>query len=181
MLLLAANPAHAFQNGAALNGGTRGKPVGVTTMRPAPIFMDETIFQKALRGELEQEGAENVFLSEAGWAKYLDEQGQSYSMNERVSKAKDGYFTPDVFSNPIDNVNAFISSLKRAVDDPLEAGFPTISNDQSGARSWGKGDEILSRTIKPKEKDFEPKKRLTGIPGLNIFGAPGSKLNLFNR
>ena len=65
--------------------------------------MDETIIQKAFSGELEQEGAENVFMSELGWATYLDKQaGSSYNMNERVSKASDGYFTPDVFSNPVD-------------------------------------------------------------------------------
>ena len=35
--------------------------------------MDETILEKALAGELEEEGAENVFMSELGWATYLDE------------------------------------------------------------------------------------------------------------
>ena len=25
-------------------------------------------------------------------------------------------------------------------------------------------------------QDFDPKKRVTGIPGYNLFGAPGSKL-----
>ena len=65
--------------------------------------MDETIMEKALSGELEQEGADNVFMSEVGWASYLDKQaGSSYNMNERPSKAQDGYFTPDVFSNPFD-------------------------------------------------------------------------------
>ena len=65
--------------------------------------MDETIMQKAISGELEQEGAENVFMSELGWASYLDKNaGSSYNMNERPSKAGDGYFTPDVFSNPIE-------------------------------------------------------------------------------
>ena len=71
--------------------------------RPA---MDETIMEKALSGELEQEGADNVFMSEVGWASYLDKQaGSSYNMNERPSKAQDGYFTPDVFSNPIDGAS----------------------------------------------------------------------------
>ena len=60
--------------------------------------------------------------------------------------------------------------------DPLSAGFPTISNDQSGARSWPKGaGEVNARTIKPKVKDMDPNKRVRGIPGLNVFGAPSSK------
>ena len=51
----------------------------------------------------------------------------------------------------------------------------TISNDKSGARSWGEFNEVKSRTIKPKEKDFDADKRVVGIPGYNVFGAPGSK------
>ena len=35
--------------------------------------MDETIVENALAGTLEEEGAENIFLSELGWASYLDE------------------------------------------------------------------------------------------------------------
>merc|ERR1719424_688371 len=69
----------------------------------AAVSMDETILEKALAGELEQEGAENVFMTEVGWATYLDKEAkQSYNMNERVSMAQDGYFTADIFSNPID-------------------------------------------------------------------------------
>ena len=69
----------------------------------AAVSMDETILEKALAGELEQEGAENVFMSEVGWATYLDKNaGSSYNMNQRVSQADDGYFTPDVFSSPVD-------------------------------------------------------------------------------
>lgn len=65
--------------------------------------MDETILEKALAGELEEEGAENVFMSELGWATYLDEKaGSSYNLNERPSLAQDGYFTADIFSNPAD-------------------------------------------------------------------------------
>ena len=30
-------------------------------------------------------------------------------------------------------------------------------------------------TIKPKVKDFDPKKRIRGIPGFNFFGTPSSK------
>ena len=75
----------------------------VRSSRQGAVFMDETIMEKALAGELEQEGAENVFMSELGWATYLDKNaGSSYNMNERPSKASDGYFTPDAFSNPID-------------------------------------------------------------------------------
>ena len=73
--------------------------------------MDETIIEKAILGGLEEEGAENVFMTEVGWATYLDkEAGQSYNMNERVSKAKDGYFTPDFFSNPIDVASSWVAS-----------------------------------------------------------------------
>lgn len=70
----------------------------------APVTsMDETIIEKALAGELEAEGAENVFLSEVGWASYLDKEAKSsYNMNQRVSQADDGYFTPDIFSNPLE-------------------------------------------------------------------------------
>jgi len=147
-----------------------GNPTGLS--RSPPAVMDETLFEKALRGELEQEGAENVFLSEAGWATYLDkEAGQSYAMNERVSEAQDGYFTPDVFSNPIDNVIAWFDSVKRYATQPLETAFPTISNDKSGARSFGKGTEIKARTIQPKTKDFNPELRQTGR-GFNWFGSP---------
>ena len=77
------------------------------TVRQRAVFMDETIMEKALAGELEQEGAENVFMSELGWATYLDKNaGSSYNMNERPSMAQDGYFTADIFSNPIDGAAA---------------------------------------------------------------------------
>merc|ERR1719199_313313 len=100
--------------------------------------MDETILEKALAGELEEEGAENVFMSELGWAYYLDkEAGSSYNMNERYSLAEDGYVTPTVFSNPIDVVTGWVDSItNKVLANPLETGFPTISNDQSGARSY---------------------------------------------
>lgn len=143
--------------------------------------MDETILEKALAGELEEEGAENVFMSEVGWAYYLDkEAGSSYAMNERFSLAEDGYVTPDVFSSPVDVVSSWIDSLKNKVAaDPLETAFPTISNDMSGARSYPKGlNEINARTIKPKTKDMDAKLRITGIPGFNFFGSPSSKQDL---
>ena len=40
--------------------------------RSRQIRMDETIIENALAGTLEEEGAENIFLSELGWASYLD-------------------------------------------------------------------------------------------------------------
>lgn len=73
-------------------------------------------------------------------------------------------------------LSSWVESLKGVASDPLSVAFPTIQNDQSGARSWGPGvTEVNARTIKPKEKDFDPKKRVVGIPGLNVFGAPSSK------
>merc|ERR1712046_278852 len=90
--------------------------------------------------------------------------------------AEDGYFTADAFSNPLNVLSDFKDGILRAISSPLETGFPTISNDQSGNRAYPEGGEIKSRTIKPKEKDFDPKKRIVGIPGYNLFGAPSSKL-----
>lgn len=209
------------------------------SLRAAAPCMDETLLEKTLAGELEQEGAENVFLTEVGWATYLDKNAkQSYNMNERVSKAYDGYFTADVFSNPADGARAARAgglaalrprtellaapagrplspprrparrSARRLVrvdeEDPRRpalhkcrtraraarrrapacsqrarscSGFPTISNDVDGARSYGAASEVKARTIKPKVKDFDPKKRITGIPGFNFFGAPSSKMD----
>lgn len=143
----------------------------------AHVSMDETIMQKALAGELEEEGAENVFLTEVGWASYLDREAKSsYNMNQRPSLAEDGYFTPSIFANPLDVLISWKDALLRTAANPLETAFPTISNDESGARSWGPGvTEVKARTIKPKVKDFDPKKRITGIPGFNAFGAPSSK------
>merc|ERR1719163_724671 len=145
--------------------------------RASAPLMDETIMQKAFAGELEEEGAENVFMSELGCATYLDENaGGSYNLNQRPSKAEDGYFTPDVFSNPIDVALSWFESMKNVVSDPGSIAFPTIVNDQSGARSYPKGmNEVNARTIKPKVKDFDPKKRVVGIPGFNAFGSPSSK------
>jgi len=142
------------------------------------VHMDETIMEKAWAGELEEEGAENVFMSEVGWATYLDKScGSSYAMNERVSRASDGYFTADIFSNPIDVIKDWWGAMQGVASDPFSAGFMTISNDKSGNRSFPKGaTEIDARTIKPKKKEFNPKMRVTGIPGLNLFGAPSSKL-----
>jgi hypothetical protein len=38
---------------------------------------------------------------------------------------------------------------------------------------------VKSRTIAPKVKDFDPKLRITGIPGFNLFGSPSSKQGEF--
>ena len=66
--------------------------------------------------------------------------------------------------------------MKRVATDPLAASFMTIGNDQTGNRAWPKGyNEIKSRTIAPKFKDFDKKLRITGIPGFNFFGTPSSK------
>ena len=51
--------------------------------------------RRGVQGTLEEEGAENPWMSEAGWADYLDKNAQSsYNMNQRPSKADDGYWTP---------------------------------------------------------------------------------------
>lgn len=78
-------------------------PVRVAPVRYAPaIFMDETILEKALAGELEAEGFENCFLSEVGWADYLDKNAKSsYNMNERPSLAADGYYTASILDSPV--------------------------------------------------------------------------------
>mmetsp|Transcript_21404 Transcript_21404/g.43314 ORF Transcript_21404/g.43314 Transcript_21404/m.43314 type:complete len:181 (-) Transcript_21404:268-810(-) len=167
--------ASAYVMPAALRSST-----SAATARAGATFMDETIIERALEGTLEEEGAENVFMSEVGWATYLDQNaGSSYNMNQRVSLADDGYFTPDVFSNPLEVLGSWVESLKGVASDPLAAGFPTISNDQTGARSYPKGaNEISARTIKPKVKDFSKDMRITGIPGFNFFGAPSSKSDL---
>jgi len=147
-------------------------------VRAPVVTMDETILEKALAGELEEEGAENCFMSEVGWADYLDKNSKSsYNMNERPSMAGDGYYTSSILDNPLDILNDFKDGLLRVFEDPLSVGFLTIGNDKSGARAFPVGGEVASRTIKPKDKDFDPKKRITGIPGYNLFGAPSSKLS----
>merc|ERR1712087_270348 len=85
------------------------------------VSMDETIMQKALAGELEEEGAENVFMSEVGWASYLDKEAKSsYNMNQRPSMADDGYFTPSIFSNPLDVLVAWKDALFGAASNPRQ-------------------------------------------------------------
>ena len=81
--------------------------LGGALRRSPAVSMDETLFEKALAGELEQEGAENLFLSEVGWATYMDEAcGSSYAMNPRPSQAEDGYFTSSILSNPLDGARS---------------------------------------------------------------------------
>ncbi len=164
-------------------------PRATAPLRAPPALMDETIIQKALAGELEEEGAENVFLSEVGWATYLDQEAKSsYNLNQRPSMADDGYFTADVFSSPLDVLADWKDAVVGAISAPLETAFPTITNDESGNRMFPKGlDEVKARTIKPKDKDFDANKRIVGIPGFNAFGSPSSKqegnflADLFNR
>lgn len=141
----------------------------------AATSLDETIFERTLEGTLEEEGAENPWMSEAGWADYLDKNAQSsYNMNQRPSKADDGYWTPDVFSNPIDVFTGWARGLIGQVSDPLGVSFMTITNDKTGARAWPTAEgEVKSRTITPKVKDILQKElRQTGLPGFGLFGAP---------
>ena len=77
-------------------------------------------------------------------------------------------------------VSDWFGTVKRAVGAPLATSFLSISNDPTGNRAWPKGyDEVKSRTIAPKVKDFDPKLRITGIPGFNLFGSPSSKQGEF--
>ena len=77
-------------------------------------------------------------------------------------------------------IGDWIGTVKRAASAPLANSFLSISNDPKGARSFPKGyDEVKSRTIAPKVKDFDPKLRITGIPGFNLFGTPSSKQEEF--
>merc|ERR1712127_623172 len=55
------------------------------TVRQSAVFMDETLMEKALAGELEDEGAENVFMSEVGWATYLDQNAESSALSRGQS------------------------------------------------------------------------------------------------
>ena len=80
-------------------------PSRAAAVRPAAasVFMDETVFERALAGELEEEGFENPFMSEVGWADYLDKNAKSsYNMNQRPSLADDGYYTASIVDNPLD-------------------------------------------------------------------------------
>ena len=77
---------------------------------------------------------------------------------------------------PFAVIGSWVASMQRLAKDPFNTGFMTISNDPNDARSFPKGaTEVNSRTIKPKVKNFDPKQRVTGIPGINVFGAPSSK------
>lgn len=136
MLAVVAYTTSAYAPGAAVAPMRAAR----TAARQGAVTMDETILERALEGTLEEEGAENVFMTEVGWATYLDKEcGSSYNMNQRVSQADDGYFTPDIFSNPLEVVGSFVEGLKTTVSAPLNTHFLTISNDQTGARAWPKG------------------------------------------
>ena len=50
-------------------------------------------------------------------------------MNEQASKAVDGYYTPDAFSNPLEVLGSWVESVKGVAADPLAVAFPTITND----------------------------------------------------
>ena len=77
---------------------------------------------------------------------------------------------------PFAVIGDWFDALKRYASEPLATAFPTITNDPNELRSYPKGaNEVNARTIKPKTKDFDPKKRITGIPGFNFFGSPSSK------
>jgi hypothetical protein len=139
--------------------------------------MDETILQLAWKGmcktgdpwsELRKEGQTEFWKSELGWAKWLDSQGQSYNMNERVSLAKDGYLQPSVMDfveNPGFVARSVINKAKKIAYDPGETFLVTISNDKSGSRSWGAYSEIESRTHKPKKGYTR-----YGLGGRGVFG-----------
>lgn len=136
--------------------------------------MDDTLFEAALTGKLQEEGTEQVWLSEIGLAETMDKKYKSsYNMNERPSLSHDGFYTPDVFSSPTDIIASFLSGIKEALAAPLETGFPTIDNDQTGGRSWPKGThEQTSRIIKPTKRDLHKKQlRVVGV-GINNWGAP---------
>jgi hypothetical protein len=134
--------------------------------------MDETIYQnfgKTFFGDdgtdyLVEEGQEEFWRSEKGWARYLDEQGQSYNMNPRPS-LDPSFDAPDLLDSPVDVLKSFIGSIKRIARDPADYYFPSLSNDMSGARSWGGGSEVESRNHKP-PKGFGAR----GLEGTGIFG-----------
>ena len=92
-------------------------------------------------------------------------------MNERASVAGDGYFTPDAFSNPLDVLGSWAESMKRVASDPMSVAFPTITNDMSGNRSYGKGKtEYNARTLQYDKYYYE-----SINSGENFFNLFGSK------
>merc|ERR1711908_189537 len=105
-------------------------------------------------------------------ASYLDKEAKSsYNMNQRVSQADDGYFTPTFFSNPLEVLGSFKDGLLFSIGNPLGSAFPTISNDPSGNRAYPPGaNEINARTIKPKVKDFDKPSSKSGNPLADFFG-----------
>jgi len=55
--------------------------------------------------------------------------------------------------------------MKRVASDPLNAAFPTITNDPDGKRTWGAGSEFKSRTHQL-DKTYPP----SGDQLFNLFG-----------
>lgn len=104
--------------------------------------------------------------------------GPAPRLEERGSRCcSERSLTPPLY---LTVVSDWFGTVKRAVGAPLATSFLSISNDPTGNRAWPKGyDEVKSRTIAPKVKDFDPKLRITGIPGFNLFGSPSSKQGEF--
>lgn len=176
----------ADQEASAAFNGARLASRNIQHQRRAPAAkMDETFLEGLIDlvqggSKLKDEGTEEFWKSEKGWSKYLDEKHeQSYAMNARPSLAgENGDDAPgagDIHllnAGPIDNAKALAKNIGKVIKDPLDAVFPTISNDPSGTRSWGKNqNEIMSRTIKPKVKDMDPSRRKS-VDGFNLFGSP---------
>ena len=97
-------------------------------------------------------------------------------MNEQVSKARDGYFTPTAFSNPLKVIGSWGQSMARVAKDPMDSAFPTISNDPTGNRSYGEGKtEFNARTLQYEKYYKEPINS-----GENLFNLFGSKYDPSN-
>jgi len=124
--------------------------------KPA-VHMDETLFDDILSDKLEQEGAASPWLSEAGWAVYLDKEGIPYAMNDRVSDDFN-YFSATVFGNPFDVLGDFFENLGN-LGLMFRTKAPEFTLKGSGAKEAA-----------PKKAD--PSLREVGKPGVfNLFGA----------
>ncbi|KAG8465650.1 hypothetical protein KFE25_002957 [Diacronema lutheri] len=131
----------------------------------AAVHMDETLFDDILSDELEKEGAEKPWLSEAGWALYLDSQNSGYAMNEKVSEDFK-YFTAGIFGNPLEVIGDFFEGL----DNMTAKMFPISKKYTAPA---GKGD----KKGKPVKAEKDKGLREVGKPGFaNIFGSGPTKI-----
>jgi hypothetical protein len=124
--------------------------------------MDEWIIQDVIEGGFEvgeKRAKEAPWLSELGWAEEQTKQGRSYAMNPVGTKG-----------SPLSALgDDYLADAKRFVKDPLDVLFPTISNDNTGTRSFGNGvREVDARTIKPPPGFSEYGKSSSGFFG---FGA----------